>query len=107
MSRHYWPEPPTSSTQYLVEHEHGEIHRLTLDIDNEWSGDRFRGLSRGKLILCGYLGVRTPFSEESERVEFEAVFGKLGGQETKSRVAEYSYLLEGWLARARHEKGIK
>lgn len=106
MNSHYWPEPPKDGSEtYLVQHNNGEVHRLFLDSDGEWSGDRFWECSREALIRDGWLGVRTPFSEEAERAAFELCFKDAdlrrhdpGGQYVNQLVSQ---TWVGWLERAR------
>jgi len=109
-NRHYWPEPPQeSSDAHLVEHKNGEVERLFLDKDGEWANEGASWWrSTESMVALGYLGVRTPFSAEAERVEFEAVFGpydKNDECDLHGRTA-WDHALSGWLAAKRHERGL-
>lgn len=112
MSKHFWPEPPPAkdhSWAYLVEHREGEICLMHLRSDGQWFVVGETGsVTTDQLHDNGYLGVRTPFSEEAERVEFEKVYGprdRLAEKDRHDKTA-WDYLLLGWLAAKRRERGI-
>jgi hypothetical protein len=68
------------------------------------------GVTTDYLNQSGYVGVRTPFSEEDERVEFEKSF--YGCDFTRDESGLYRHktvqgFFVAWIAAKRHERGIK
>lgn len=107
-SRHYWPTEPG---RYLVEKSNGEVDFATLCDNGTWQGAVYLNAFVRDLSKMGYLGVRKPFDEEAERVEFEAVFGPIGLDLTRHKNGVYIHEAtwaahKGWLAAKRHERGL-
>lgn len=102
-NRHYWPTEPG---EYLLEMRSGTVVLATLYSDTGmWYGER----KSEDMHLDGYLGVRTPFSEESERAAFEEHFK--GCDFERFDTGNYvnplvSAMWQGWLAAKRHERGL-
>lgn len=103
-NRHYWPTEPG---EYLLEMRSGTVVLATLYSDTGmWYGER----KSEDMHLDGYLGVRTPFSEEAERAAFEEHFkGKMYFDRDED--GEYvdwhtGFAWLGWLEAKRHERGL-
>lgn len=104
MSMHYWPTEPG---RYLLEKSSGEVHFSTLCENGTWQGDCYLNAFVRDLTKKGYLGVRTPFSEEAERAAFEAVFPVPSDEEWWDGGREkYRLRWDAWLAAVRHERGL-
>jgi hypothetical protein len=110
-SKHYWPDEP-HKTHFLC-HKDGGRHVFSLDQWGYWydpQGDPSIRIPTSAMIDSGYLGVRTPFSEEDERVEFEKSF--YGCDFTRDESGLYRHktvqgFFVAWLAAKRHERGVK
>lgn len=113
-NRHYWPEPPKKNpVVHFVEHESGVICRGTLFSNGTWNVGVFIGDTVERMERNGYLGVRTPFSEEAERAAFEAAYKEMCPSLRQPIWIEGMYdksyhqtAFKLWLAAVRHEKGL-
>jgi hypothetical protein len=100
-------EPPKEgSERHLVEHKNGEVLAWHLYSNGQWGE-----FDNARMKKNGYLGVRTPFDEEAERVEFEAWFKGCDFSRDKDDQSLYANLciqelFDTWLAAKRHERGI-